>query len=146
VKRLRAEKRRQAFYYNKDAKTLKPLKAGHVVYVKPKKNTKEWIKAKVDEKMGIRSYAVVTHQGRTLLRRNRRHVRKANIQDVKKTRFEENSEMDIDPMEPLSTEDTEEVIRESTGPQPISQSQKAESSTLGSHTNVRQREPRGLVE
>ncbi|CAB3982151.1 Retrovirus-related Pol poly from transposon, partial [Paramuricea clavata] len=65
--------------------------------------------------------------------------------DVKETRFEENSEMDIDPMEHLSTEDKEEIIRQSTGPQPILLSQK-ESSTLGSHTNVRQRESQGLME
>ena len=95
--------------------------------------------------IGVRSYAVVTHQGRTL-RRNRGHLRKENIQDVKETRFEENSEMDIDPMEPLSTEDiqdTEEVIRQSTGPQPILQSQEE---SLGSHTNVRQREHQDLME
>jgi hypothetical protein len=51
VKRLRLEKRKQAFYNTRGAKTLKPLKKGDVVYVKPKKNTKEWINAKVGEKM-----------------------------------------------------------------------------------------------
>ena len=77
VQRLSDRKRKQMFYYNKSAKSLKPLKKGDTVFVRPTKKGREWSRAIVNKAMGIRSYVVTNDHGSNI-RRNRRHLRLAN--------------------------------------------------------------------
>ena len=65
---------RQAHYYDRNSKELKPLQAGDVVRVKPTTG-KKWFKARVDSRVDIRSYNVRTEEG-AMYRRNRRHLYK----------------------------------------------------------------------
>ena len=65
---------RQAHYYDRNSKELKPLQAGDVVRVKPTTG-KKWFKARVDSRVDIRSYDVRTEEG-AAYRRNCRHLYK----------------------------------------------------------------------
>lgn len=67
---------RQAKYYNQTAKDMDPLKPGDVVRVQPFVPNTLWRKARVSTPLGNRSYAVELDTG-SILRRNRRHLRKA---------------------------------------------------------------------
>ena len=51
-------KRKQAFYYNRNAKDLPPLERGDIVQLKPLSNAKEpWKKATAQEEVNVRSYS-----------------------------------------------------------------------------------------
>ncbi|XP_061193428.1 uncharacterized protein K02A2.6-like [Saccostrea echinata] len=65
------------FYYNRTAKDLPKINIGETVRIRPFGKEKTWTKAKVDEKVNIRSYQVTTEDGRTY-RRNRKHLRRSN--------------------------------------------------------------------
>lgn len=54
-KKLEGRKNREKCYYDRGAKDLKELKPGDVVRIKMKDKDKEWVKAKVAEKVGPRS-------------------------------------------------------------------------------------------
>ena len=66
----------QARYYNRGAKDLDELHPGDIVrvHLKPRR---EWTNAKVREKIGIRSYRIVTEDG-VAFRRNRRQLKKTS--------------------------------------------------------------------
>ncbi|XP_020917563.1 uncharacterized protein K02A2.6 [Exaiptasia diaphana] len=72
---LKVNQAKQAFYYDKTAKELKPLKEGDVVRVKPKESDKKFVKAKVEKQVDIRSYQIKTEDGR-VFRRNRKDLHK----------------------------------------------------------------------
>ena len=74
-KSQKANQAKQAFYYDKTAKDLKPLSDGDVVRVKPQDTDKKFIKAKVEKQVDIRSYRVKTEDGREF-RRNRKDLHK----------------------------------------------------------------------
>ena len=75
-------KRKQAFYYNRNAKDLPPLERGDTVRLKPLKNAKEqWKKATVQEEVNVRYYSVLTEDG-SILRRNRRHLEATKDQPI----------------------------------------------------------------
>lgn len=66
---------KQAFYYNRNARDLPPLKTGDSVRIQPTSNPKApWKKATVQEQVNMRSYKVLTEDG-SALRRNRRHLK-----------------------------------------------------------------------
>lgn len=73
LQQLQANKAKQAYYYNRHTKSLKPLEEGDTVRIKPHKREKKWRKATVRNEVGTRSYQVTTENGRTY-RRNRRHL------------------------------------------------------------------------
>ena len=66
----------QKHQYDRHAKSLAPLKTGETVRMKPKHSCtdKRWTKAKVQEQVDIRSYSVITEDGREY-RRNRKHLK-----------------------------------------------------------------------
>lgn len=67
-------KAKQAFYHDRNARDLPPLRKGDTVHVKPSKNPKEpWLKATVQDQVNIRSCKVLTDDGSTI-RRNRKHL------------------------------------------------------------------------
>ena len=72
-KKLEGRKNREKFYYDRGAKDLKELRPGDVVRIKIQDKDKEWVKAKVAEKVNPRSYKARTEDGMSY-RRNRRHV------------------------------------------------------------------------
>ena len=72
-KKLEGRKNREKFYHDGGAKDLKELKPGDVVRVKIQDKDKEWVKAKVIDKVDPRSYKARTADG-MLYRRNRRHI------------------------------------------------------------------------
>ena len=66
---------KQAFYYNRNARDLPPLKTGDTVRIQPTNTPKEpWKKATVQKQINVRSYKVLTEDG-SALRRNRRHLK-----------------------------------------------------------------------
>ncbi|OWF45053.1 hypothetical protein KP79_PYT26333 [Mizuhopecten yessoensis] len=69
-------KEKQAYYYNRNAKDLKPLRSGDIVRIAPTQGPKEWKQGTVQKEVSKRSYTVETSSGR-VLRRNRRHLRKS---------------------------------------------------------------------
>lgn len=71
--KLKAQKAKQSFYYNRGAKELQELHPGDVVRLEPSKG-KAWTKAEVEKQADIRSYEVRTEDGR-VFRRNRRQLR-----------------------------------------------------------------------
>ena len=71
---LHAQKNKQAFYYNNGTKELRPLEPGNTVRIHPPKYSPQWTPATVDKQVGVRSYQVITDDGR-VYRRNRRHLR-----------------------------------------------------------------------
>ncbi|XP_021370584.1 uncharacterized protein K02A2.6-like [Mizuhopecten yessoensis] len=75
-RKLEAMKEKQAFYYNRNAKDLKPLRSGDIVRIAPTQGLKEWKQGTVQKEVSKRSYTVETSSG-SVLRRNRRHLRKS---------------------------------------------------------------------
>ena len=74
--KMKVGQERQAKYYNKSARDLKPLKEGDVIRMKPyKKGDKSWKKGVVEKACGTRSYEVSTESG--VFRRNRVDLRKS---------------------------------------------------------------------
>ena len=62
--KLKLQKSKQSFHYNKGTKELQELKPGDTVRVQPMKlGKKNWVQAQVDEKVDIRSYRVRTEDG-----------------------------------------------------------------------------------
>ena len=74
-KSQKANQAKQAFYYDKTAKDLKPRSDGDVVTLKPRDTDKKFIKAKVEKQVDIRSYQVKTEDGRVFWR-NRKDLHK----------------------------------------------------------------------
>jgi hypothetical protein len=76
---IKANKDRMAKYYNRVAKDLPPLSIGDTVRIQPSRShDHEWTKGTVTStNAGIRSYDVITDNN-TVLRRNRKHLRKSN--------------------------------------------------------------------
>ena len=75
--KLRKNKAKQSFYYDRGSKELNDLQPGDVVRIQPPRGIgrrKSWTKARVGEKVDVRSYEVRTEDGR-VLRRNRRNLR-----------------------------------------------------------------------
>ena len=68
----------QTRYFNRNVKELPSLTEGDVVRMKPHASDRKqrWTKAEVKQQVDVRSYAVVTEDGR-LFRRNRRHLRQS---------------------------------------------------------------------
>ena len=60
MENLGKNKEKQARYDNKGAKKLGDLKRGDAVRIEPIEKDKEWIKARVEEPVNIRSYRVET--------------------------------------------------------------------------------------
>ena len=75
VEKLGDKRKKQANYYNRNAKQLPAFKDGDVVCMQPAKYKSRWQKATVQRQANIRSYDVVTDYG-TVYRRNRRHLRR----------------------------------------------------------------------
>ena len=73
VEKLLEKKARQAFYYDRGAKELKPLERGQVARIHSP-GYRKWKKAVVDDQTDVRSYAIRTEDGRRY-RRNRSHLR-----------------------------------------------------------------------
>ena len=71
---LHAQKNEQAFYYNNGTKELRPLEPRNTVRMHPPKYSQQWTPATVDKQVGVRSYQVITDDGR-VYRRNGRHLR-----------------------------------------------------------------------
>ena len=71
---LHAQKNKQAFYYNNGTKELQPLEPGNTVRIYPPKYSQQWTPATVDKQVGVRSYQVITDDGR-VYHRNGRHLR-----------------------------------------------------------------------
>lgn len=67
---------RQAKYYDRTAKDMDTLIAGDCVRVQPLEPNTTWMRAKVVTPVGHRSYKVELDSG-NILRRNRRHLRRA---------------------------------------------------------------------
>ena len=60
-------KTKQAYYYNRNARDLPPLKTGDAVCIQPTNNAKAlWKKATVQEQVNVRSYKVLTEDGPAL--------------------------------------------------------------------------------
>ncbi|XP_028414080.1 uncharacterized protein LOC114537149 [Dendronephthya gigantea] len=80
-KQILTRKEKQASYYNRQTKELPTLKEGQVVRITPQPNDREkkWIKGQVTREAGIRSYEVITEDGRQF-RRNRKHLRASKEQ------------------------------------------------------------------
>ena len=74
-KSQKANQAKQAFYYDKTAKDLKPISDGDVVRVKPHDIDENFIKAKVEKQVHIRSHRVKTEDGR-VFRRKRKDLHK----------------------------------------------------------------------
>ena len=72
-----AQRAKQRFYYDRNAKNLPALENGDIVRVQPLVNEKgEWEKATVLKRTGVRSYEVLTDDNRCLTR-NRKHLKKS---------------------------------------------------------------------
>ena len=71
---LQAQKSKQAFYYNNGTKELKLLEPGDTVRIYPSKYRKRCTQATVEKQVGMRSYHLVSDDGRAY-RRNRGHLR-----------------------------------------------------------------------
>ncbi len=78
LEKMKFQKAKQSINYNKGAKELGELRPGDTVRLQPTRSlgkSKEWLQAKVEGKVDIRSYQVRTEDGR-VYRRNRRHLRR----------------------------------------------------------------------
>ena len=77
---LQNSKRRQAWYHDRHARDLQPLREGVVVRMKPfqKHGTHEWKQAVVSKRLDERSYQVET--ATNTYRRNRVHLRRSTEQ------------------------------------------------------------------
>ncbi len=130
VNELKASKKRAAFYYNRGARDLKPLQRGDVVRVSPQGlGDRSWRKAEVlgPVQGRPRSYEIRT-DGNSVLRRNRRHLRKSA-----ETPTTSHSHNDIDD----TSSETEKLPD-----QPTEQSSKPESPPCSSSSDVRTRSGR----
>ena len=67
---------KQSHYYNRNAKPLPPLCEGETVRFKQKRESKVWQKAQIQKQVCIRSYQIITEDGREY-RRNRQHLSKS---------------------------------------------------------------------
>ena len=72
--KLVERQQKQATYYNRGARDLKPLSVGDNVYIAPAPGKHKWISGVVTRCLENRSYLVRTHSAGTY-RRNRRHLR-----------------------------------------------------------------------
>ena len=75
--KIKLQKAKQSINYNRGTTELKELQPGDILRLQPKSGigkNKEWLQAKVEGKVDIRSYQVRTEDGR-VYRRNRRHLR-----------------------------------------------------------------------
>lgn len=77
--KLQQTKERQTLYYDRDASDLPPLKPGDTVRIEPGKYEHKWKRAEIRRQIDSRSYEVVTEDN-TMLRRNRKHLRKTKEQ------------------------------------------------------------------
>lgn len=85
--KLKLQKSKQSFHYNRGTRELQELKPGDTVRVQPlKPGNKNLVQAQVDEKVDIRWYRVRTEDG-SVYKRNTRHVRRT--QETPKTKTEE---------------------------------------------------------
>ena len=75
--KLETLKERQAHYYNRGAKDLKPLTPGDVVCIAPTQGQQDWRQATVKREVATHSYEVETNSGQTL-RCKPRHLRKTS--------------------------------------------------------------------
>ncbi|GFR61084.1 integrase core domain [Elysia marginata] len=72
-------KEKQKFYYDRKARTLKPLGNHTPVRLQPPAGSKVWTPARITGKLGLRhNYAVTSEEG--TFRRNRRHIIKSTEQ------------------------------------------------------------------
>lgn len=92
---------RQAVYYNRHAKDLDPLKEGDRVHVQPGEPNKTWRKATVVKPVDYRSYDVQLDSG-TILRRNRRHLRKDKAIVMEQTETRQPAEVPRDSVTDLN--------------------------------------------
>ena len=83
----------QKLWYDRHAKDLPALSVGDTVRIQPSRGHSGWTKARVQRKLGHRSYELQTTTG-LILRRNRRQLRKTQ-EDVQTELVEE--ETDDDP-------------------------------------------------
>ena len=63
-----AQKNKQSFYYNKGTKELGPLEPGNTIGIHPPKHSHQWTQASVDKQVGVRSYQVISVDGRVYCR------------------------------------------------------------------------------
>ncbi|KAI5086769.1 hypothetical protein C0J45_23903, partial [Silurus meridionalis] len=75
---LITNQRRQCAYYNRSARDLDALRSGDTVRVQPFEPHTEWKLGKVKRPVDSRSYEVEMDSG-AVLRRNRRHLRRARV-------------------------------------------------------------------
>lgn len=88
---------KQAFYYNRNARDLPPLKTGDSVRIQPTSNPKApWKKATVQEQVNVRSYKVLTEDG-SALRRNRRHLKATTESHTPTTQMPQQTEFPSPP-------------------------------------------------
>lgn len=78
TEQLKARKRRQKKYYDRGTKELRGLNAGEPVYVLLNKEHSTWTPATIIQQVGIRSYELLTDDGKRF-RRNRNHIRVRNL-------------------------------------------------------------------
>ena len=74
-------KRKQAFYYNRNAKDLPPLERGDSAIKASKECQGTMEEATVQEKVNVRSYSILTEDG-SILRHNRRHLKATKEQPI----------------------------------------------------------------
>ena len=117
---LHAQKNKQAFYYNNGTKELRPLEPGNTVRIHPPKYSQQWTPATVDKQVGVRSYQVITDDGR-VYRRNRRHLRLTAEAPKQSPRDVEICSSDPGPV-PLTKVDQVPPVAEST-PQEVAKPQ-----------------------
>jgi hypothetical protein len=116
-KQLTSLKRRQAFYYNRGARDLKPLERGENVRIAPPEtlghSAGEWRKGTVKNSLGNRSYEIESN-GQTY-RRNRRHLR-----------LSKHINADMNPYEDIEQKPVQhQLVKESsTGPTSVSHQSK----------------------
>jgi hypothetical protein len=118
------KQKKQAMYYNQNAKDLPKVKSGDVVRVQPDKYKKEWKKAKVMKEVELRSYEVITESG-VKLRRNRKFLRKTQEQYARKipeqqNYTEEQADLRADKKTAAATRQAEKTSKQTTRQQPAS--------------------------
>ena len=76
---IQRSKKKQAKYYNRNARFLQELNRGDTVRIAPQQGNKVWEKGVVKNKHNERSYEVQKENGH-LIRRNRKYLRKTKEQ------------------------------------------------------------------
>jgi len=79
---LEAQKTRQKKYYDRGTKELRGLKVGEPVFVLLNKEHNTWMPATIVQQVGIRSYELLTDDGKRF-RRNRNHIRVRKLHNAK---------------------------------------------------------------